>query len=106
MRTARLVVAFACARRLLRMSPMPQRGVAGRIGKIGRCVLAYLKDHPKAGDTLDGIVDWWIPRQRLTEARARVQLALDDLKTRGLIVERRLRDGRAWFSIASREDAP
>jgi hypothetical protein len=48
-------------------------------------ILRYLRMHPQVADTVDGIVEWWLPWHRRTEAINRVQQALDELVARGLI---------------------
>ena len=47
-------------------------------------ILGYLLDNPDAGDTLEGIADWWLIKQRirfetLTVAQAVAQLVNDGL---------------------------
>ena len=47
-------------------------------------ILEYLLDNPEAGDTLEGIADWWLLKQRirfetLTVAQAVAQLVNDGL---------------------------
>ena len=48
-------------------------------------ILGYLQEHPNAMDTLTGIVDWWLPRQRVHLLTERVAEALQTLEARGLI---------------------
>jgi hypothetical protein len=50
-------------------------------------ILAYLRGHPAAADTVDGIIEWWLPRQRHETAKAAIQRALDDLVAEGKIDE-------------------
>jgi Fe2+ or Zn2+ uptake regulation protein len=50
-------------------------------------ILAYLRAHPAAADTVDGIVEWWLPRQRYETAKAAIQRALDSLVAEGVIDE-------------------
>ena len=60
--------------------------------EIAVAVLRYLRKHPDAKDTLQGIAQWWIVREcaerKLTEVEEGVSLLL----AKGLIVEMR-RDG-------------
>jgi hypothetical protein len=60
-------------------------------------VLEYLHRHPAAIDTLDGIVNWWLPRQRYETARARIQQALDRLVAQGLVESKMLADGTTVY---------
>jgi len=47
--------------------------------RVGELIVAYLRDHPLAEDTLEGILQFWLPRQiQLVEGR-RVKRVLDDL---------------------------
>lgn len=38
--------------------------------------IAYLDGHPQATDTLQGTVNWWLPRQRHERDRQRIEQAL------------------------------
>jgi hypothetical protein len=60
------------------IEPTAAESVAGEI-------LAYLLRRPSACDTLDGILQWWLPRIRLEEATETVQEALALLEQRQLI---------------------
>lgn len=48
-------------------------------------ILAYLAKRPSACDTLDGILQWWLPRIRLEEATETVERALVLLERRHLV---------------------
>jgi Fe2+ or Zn2+ uptake regulation protein len=61
-------------------------------------ILRYLRAHPQAADTVDGIVMWWLPRQRHEEDLDRVQRALDDLVARGLVDRITLVDGTVLYA--------
>ena len=63
-------------------------------------VLAYLRNHPNAADTLDGIVSWWLPRQRYETERRRIERALDELAARRLVVRHRLPDGEIVYACS------
>jgi hypothetical protein len=59
-------------------------------------VVAYLRDHPKAADTLEGINQWWLPKD---EARSRddVARALEKLVAQGRIEKHVAPEGRRLF---------
>jgi hypothetical protein len=48
-------------------------------------LLGYLREHPNAMDTLEGIADWWLPRHRVRTEVERVAQALRTLEQRELI---------------------
>ena len=60
-------------------------------------ILAYLNAHPRAADSLEGIVSWWLPRQRFELTRHRIQETLDKLVERGLIERIYLPDGSVLY---------
>ena len=74
----------------------------GQAGGLAAEVLAYLSSHPNAADTLEGITNWWLPRQRYERGRRRIQDTLDQLVARGLVVRHCLPDGTI---IYARRDA-
>ncbi|RPH77239.1 MAG: hypothetical protein EHM88_18155 [Candidatus Rokuibacteriota bacterium] len=54
---------------------------------IAREILGYLATHPEAKDTLDGIVEWWLPHRR--SERAGIERAVALLLSHGVILETR-----------------
>jgi hypothetical protein len=62
-------------------------------------VLAYLAQHPDAADTLDGIVSWWLPKQRYETERQRIEKALNLMVERGQLCCDRLPGGTALYAL-------
>ena len=48
-------------------------------------IRSYLREHPLAADTLEGIQRWWIARQRYDESLKRLQRALEQLAAEGAV---------------------
>ena len=67
------------------------------IEDVAEQILGYLGRHPAAADTLEGVARWWLTLQQLNESVVDVQLALELLKNRGLVVVRRNPDGRTLY---------
>ena len=76
------------------MSQQDELGLA----RLSDEILRYLRAHPQAADTVDGIVEWWLPRQRHDEAVDQVQLVLDELVARGLVEKITLVDGTVLYA--------
>lgn len=62
-------------------------------------ILAYLLDNPDAGDTFDGIVEWWLLSQRIKFETRIVSEAVDKLVADNLIVEHQGSDSRVIYKI-------
>jgi hypothetical protein len=62
-------------------------------------ILAYLVDHPDSGDTLEGIVEWWLLERKIKRQTANVKEALTELVTKGWVLEDSGRDGRTHYRI-------
>lgn len=45
----------------------------------------YLKNHPNAADTIEGITKWWLPRQGIEVSGLIVQQALDYLGSKSVV---------------------
>lgn len=73
--------------------------------EIAHEILAYLVEHPRAQDTLEGIVEWWLLEQEILRRTAQVQAALAELVARGLVLERQGKDGRTRYRINRRRSA-
>jgi hypothetical protein len=65
-------------------------------------VLRYLSSHPNAADTFEGILNWWLPRQRYETERRRIEMALEQLVMHQLVAKRRLADGSMLYSRRKR----
>lgn len=62
-------------------------------------ILSYLCDNPDAGDTLEGIVQWWLLQQRIKFGTQTVAGALAKLVAEGTIVEQTRFDSRTFYRI-------
>lgn len=66
--------------------------------EIENAVLSFLDRHPQAADTLEGIVEWWLPQQRYVTAQSRIEAVLQRMVSRGVLRMRRLPDGSAAYA--------
>lgn len=53
--------------------------------EVARQILAYLREHPDAGDTIKGISEWWLMEQRIKKGIATVEKAVEILEKKGLV---------------------
>jgi hypothetical protein len=74
--------------------------VPGR-DEITHDVLSYLKSRSKAGDTLEGIVEWWLLEMKIRQSCADVKAILNDLVAQDLIGEYKGPDGRIHYRTKS-----
>ncbi len=65
--------------------------------EIVQRILEYLREHPQAGDTLEGIAKWWLMCQQLSDRVVSVQRSLEVLKAQGVILEHKRPDGRSFY---------
>jgi hypothetical protein len=63
------------------------------IEEVAQAILRYVTAHPDACDSLEGICDWWLVRQRRDDARRDVAAALESLLASGRIEAWRCADG-------------
>jgi len=78
---------------MMRSDPIREQGEA--------CyhILAYLMDNPDAGDTFEGIVEWWLLHQRIKFETRTVSQAVAKLVAEGLIAEERGPDSRLIYRV-------
>jgi len=69
-------------------------------------ILSYLAENPDAGDSFDGIVEWWLLRQRIKHETRIVSEAVAQLVFDGLILEQKKSDSRIIYRVnRTREQA-
>ena len=62
-------------------------------------ILRYLEKNPNAADTVDGVLEWWLPKQSIVEQEAVVRRALDLLVQRSLLLTKQLSDSRTHYRL-------
>jgi hypothetical protein len=67
------------------------------LSDIAWAIRRYLDAHPNAADSVDGIMSWWLARQRYIDTARNVQEALDQLEAHGLITRKHLSDGKIVY---------
>ena len=60
----------------------------------------YIRSHPDACDTLQGVSDWWLARQRYEDTRTKVAAALELLLAQGRAEASRGPDGQVVYRAA------
>ncbi|SDJ51640.1 hypothetical protein [Microbulbifer yueqingensis] len=65
-------------------------------------ILGYLEKHPEAQDTLDGVLQWWLVRNRVMAGLNGLQAALAQLESEGEVARVTGNDGQQWYRAARR----
>ncbi|MCK9623090.1 MAG: hypothetical protein M0R47_21455 [Methylobacter sp.] len=55
------------------------------VQKIADQIESYLKDHPNAADTIEGITKWWLTGQKIEVSNLIVQQALIYLASKSVV---------------------
>jgi hypothetical protein len=66
--------------------------------KIADEIAAYLDTHQDAADTLEGVIKWWMLRQRIEEASDKVQSAIEYLCEKGIVKEVVMAGGESIYT--------
>jgi hypothetical protein len=62
-------------------------------------ILAYLAENPKAQDTLEGIVEWWLLERQIKFQTAKVKEVLSELVANGFILEHQGMNSKTHYRI-------
>ena len=62
-------------------------------------ILSYLLQHPRANDTVEGIVEWWLLKQEVERRTAMVKEVLKDLVQKEFVIETPKKDGRLHYRL-------
>lgn len=63
-------------------------------------ILRYLATHAHAADTVEGIVDWWLPLQRYQDTVEEVEKILEELVRSGQVLKTSLPDNKVIYTCA------
>jgi len=77
----------------------PRNSARDRERRVALKILRYLTQNPNAADTVEGILEWWLPRQSMAEEQKVVERALDYLVERNLILMVQPADARKHYRL-------
>jgi hypothetical protein len=72
--------------------------------QLAAVILRYIRSHPDACDTLQGVTEWWLARQRYEDTRTGVAAALEFLLEQGQAEAAQGADGRVVYRARKAED--
>jgi hypothetical protein len=84
------------------MSEKPQKEPQ-QVIMAAETISRYLKSNLNSFDSLEGIVNWWIMRQRIEESTAMVKAAMDYLVSKGE-VEKIDTSGKVFYASTDRDN--
>ena len=67
--------------------------------EVAQKILRYLRGHPDAADTANGILEWWLLKQSISEEQSVVEQALKMLVEKNLILSTTAIDGRKHYCL-------
>jgi len=71
--------------------------------RIAQYILRYLSKNTAAEDTIDGIVDWWLLKEKIRHRKKEVQKVLDELVLESFIVAHESKDSQIHYKINQRK---
>lgn len=70
-----------------------------RLPKLARQILRYLREHPEAQDTVEGIMVWWISERAIKHWLPQVRKSLTALVARGYVTKHTRAGGRTFYLL-------
>jgi hypothetical protein len=67
--------------------------------RIAAQILLYLKKHPQAKDTLEGITEWWLEKQLIDQSVESVARGVSQLCARGLLREEKIMGKNSFYKL-------
>ena len=71
-----------------------------RVAPIAEAIERYLRAHPEAADSLEGIRLWWLTGNAAEEAPECIREALERLEAAGIVDRRELPGGQVVYGAA------
>ena len=68
-----------------------------QIAAVAQRILHYLRIHPEAADTAEGVARWWLGRLKVDGGIELVAEALDRLFREGLVIQSVTRNGNTIY---------
>ena len=73
-------------------------GLSPEIAAVAEEIRRYLTSHPDAADSAEGVLNWWLMRQRTEQSAQVVGEAMQWLIEQGAVTSRVMPDGQIVYS--------
>jgi hypothetical protein len=70
-----------------------------KLPKLARHILRYLREHPEAQDTVEGIMVWWVSERAIKQWLPEARRSLAALVTQGYLVKHTGADGQTLYRL-------
>ena len=70
-----------------------------KLPTLARHILRYLREHPEAQDTVEGIMMWWVSERAIKHWLPHVRKSLTALVSRGYLEKHTAADGRVFYRL-------
>lgn len=78
---------------------MNQKNIQDDHLEVAERIRRYLRAHPEAKDTLEGIAEWWLAQDRITHAVEQVSEAVALLVEKGYLMERQVTGAKTIYEV-------
>ena len=72
-------------------------GLSSEVAAVAEEIRRYLASHPDAADSAEGVLDWWMMRQRDKQSAQVVDEAMQWLLEQGAVTRRVMPDGQIVY---------
>lgn len=66
--------------------------------ELRETILSYLNNCSNAADTIEGVISWWLPRQRYNDSYKNILRILEQLVDEKTLLKTRLPDGNVIYA--------
>lgn len=70
--------------------------------ELAQKIIEYLSKNTDAGDTLEGITNWWLQFERIEQSADAVVESLEDLIKKGLLERKEVQNGVFYYKICKK----
>lgn len=70
--------------------------------EVAERILRYVRAHPEARDTLEGITEWWLAEDKISHAVTQVSEALSWLVEKGYLVETQVAGSKKIYQVKTK----
>ncbi|MFQ5963191.1 MAG: hypothetical protein ACE5KZ_02795 [Candidatus Scalinduaceae bacterium] len=71
--------------------------------EVSKKILNYLRRNPDAGDTLEGIAEWWLCCENIEASVDEVSSALQSLIKKGIVSKTEIGSGNPVYKICKKD---